>query len=275
VGNDAREAILSKLGNNKSSRKSSAKSKAKTRAEWQRHIWEMLVAYVNTSVGEEFRAFTLLVNAGMDWIGGEGLDHHGNMNDLESCRDVKAGASLDTLANRYKADMRGLLTWLAGRADTTQAARSCEFLMHHGNAIELHWEATTGDTLISEWPESCGSVVSPICRFLKDQIDRHDIDSEPLRSAIPIALCDRPGCGRFRLVKASRDAAHVFCSNLCKATFHQAARGKEKNAQLMREYRERIDPYKPKRVLKKDRKRVYAQQMREYRERKNGNFQAE
>jgi hypothetical protein len=254
VGNYAGGAILSKLGNNKGSAKNKAKS---ARAEWQLQIWEMLVEYVNAEEGgASARAFTALVNAAMDWIGGEGLDRYGNMNDLESCRDVEAGASLDTLADRYKADMRSLLTWLAGRADTTLAARSCEFLMRHGNAIELHWEATTGDTLISEWPESCGSVVSPVCRFIKDAIDGHDLHDEPLRSAIPIALCDRPGCGRFRLVKVSRDAAHVFCSNLCKATFHQAARGKDKNAQLMREYRERIDPFKPKRVLKKDRKRV-------------------
>ena len=222
----------------------------KKQTEWRKQIWELLVAYVNTPDTDGELAFTRLVNVTMEWIGGEGLDSYGNLNDLENCRDVKVGESLGTLANRYKADVQGLLTWLARPgSDIALANRSCEFLMRHGNAIAMHWEAVTGDTdgmLISEWPEACGSVVSPLCRFIKDAIDAHDVQGEDLRTAIPIALCDRPGCGKFRIVKARRDAAHVFCSNLCKATFHQSAKGKGQKAEYMRDYRATLDRNSPK-----------------------------
>ncbi len=211
-----------------------------------RRLWEMLVSYVNAPDPETAKSFAPLVNQAMEWIGGEGVDSHGNLNDLGTCRDLHSGATLDSLALVYREDIRGLLTWLAGSGDTQLAYRSCAILMQHGNAIEMRWQPGTEDTLISEWPESCGSVLSPVCRFIKDCISRHDSGSVPLRSAVPLALCDRPGCGRFRVIKVIRDSEHVFCSNLCKATFHQDLKGKSAQAEYMREYRATLDRNKRK-----------------------------
>jgi hypothetical protein len=236
MGNYLEGRILKRVGNNRAD------------------IWELLIAYVNNSEGEEGRAaFTELVSEGIRGIHGVGLDPDGNLNDIECCEDVKAGVSLADLAHRYKPEVRELLTWLANGAnhDAKLIYRACAFLMHHGNAIVMHWEpilpkSDGEDDLILEWPESCRSVLSPVCRFIKAAIDRHDTDGIPLRTVIPIVLCDRPGCGKFRMVKVvNREAAHVFCSNLCKATFHQSAKTRDEKAKYMRGHRGTLDRNKP------------------------------
>lgn len=206
------------------------KSKAKSRRDWERRIWAGLVEYVNT--GERFDR---LVSAGLDWIGG-GDD------DLEQSEDIKGGAKLEALAARYREDFRTLLMWISRPEHSKAAGPACAFLMQHGNSIRYSWQQ--GDfnskdrdsALISEWPEWFGSVVAPLCRFVKDQIDRHDVDGEPLRDVIPIGLCDREGCGKFRLIQLYRPG-HFFCSNLCKATYHQSHKSKKAKAQYMRKYR--------------------------------------
>ncbi len=222
--------------------------------EWQRSIWEKLVTYANAPESEVSAAFTPLLNAGMDWIGGEGLDGHGNLNDLALCFDIdesRGAGQLDELAVRYQPKVRELLMWLSDPSQYRALGNQCAyFLMVFGADIQMEWAHNAGyrpgQPLLTEAPDAMHSVLSPVCRFLKDQIDRHDNGGESLKTALPIALCDRPGCGRFRIVKVSRDAAHVFCSNLCKATFHQAAKTKNAKAEYMREYRGTVDRNKPK-----------------------------
>lgn len=206
------------------------KTKAQKRHYREQRIWSGLVEYVNTGNG-----FDRLVSNGLDWVGGDAEA------DLGQSEDIKAGASLDTLAVRYRENVRILLTWLA-RPDDKAAGPACAFLMQHGNSIRYEWQQLSFDpkdndsSLMSEWPNWIGSVVAPVCRFVKDQIDRHDVNGEPLRDVIPIGLCDREGCGNFRVLKLFRPG-HVFCSNLCKATFHQSRKTKKAKAEYMREYR--------------------------------------
>ena len=221
----------------------------RNRDEWARQLWDSLISYANASDSEATAAFTLLVNAGMEWIGGKGTDSHGNLNDLAQCIDIheaKGVQQLDAMANNYLPKIRELLTWLANPYERRSLAnQSAYFLMVFGADIQMEWTSNDkyrpGAPLLTEKIEACQSVLSPVCCFIKDQIDRHDLHGEPLSSAIPIILCDRPGCGRFRLVKTARPAANVFCSNLCKAKFHQSQKSLEEKADDMRTYRATID----------------------------------
>jgi len=215
------------------------KTKAQQRLEWERRIWTALVEYANTGNG-----FETLVSESLHWIGGDGTD-------TELCKDVQSGASLDSLSGCYREPVRNVLTWLSAPENRALAAKACWFLMEHGNQIKMVWSESEfnpkekGSMLISEWPEEIGSVISPVCKFIKDQIDRHDIAGEPLRDVIPIGMCDRPGCGKFRLIKLYRPG-HFFCSNVCKATFHQASKTPKQKAKYMRDYRKTLDRNEPK-----------------------------
>lgn len=215
------------------------KTRAEQRYQWERQIWEALVEYANT--GEKFKN---LVRLGLDWI-------NGDIDDLELCQDFKAGANLETLATRYRKGIREVLSWLSAPGISPDAAKACWFLMDHGNRIEMTWTESDfkpndpDSMLLLEWPEKLGSVVAPVCRFIKEQIDRHDLSGEPLRDVIPVGLCDRPGCGKFRVIKHIRPG-HFFCSNICKAMFHQASKTPEERAAYMRGYRKALDRNKPK-----------------------------
>lgn len=229
------------------------KDRAQNRREWERHIWGALVEYANT--GEQHQFETLIVDA-LDWIGGDA-------DDIDECRDVKRGATVEELASRYRGDIRNVLAWLSLPQDRERATNACHFLMQHGNAITMTWSDTAFDPkdkdamLISEWPDAIGSVVAPVCRFIKDQIDRYDLMGEPLRDVIPVGMCDRDGCGKFRVMKLNRPG-HFFCSNLCKATFHQANKSSEERAEYMRSYRKTLDRNKPEAgglIVRRGRKR--------------------
>lgn len=214
--------------------------KQRRRRDWEDDIWSALIDFANA--GRDFRK---LVRLCLEWI-------NGDIDDLELCRDIKAGSALDELAARYRDDMRLVLAWLS-LPNGGAGAKACRFLMEHGNSITMSWTETnfrpgdnTADSmLIHEWPESIGSVVAPVCRFIKDQVDRHDLNGEPLREAIPVTMCGRPGCGRFRLIRRDRPGI-VFCSNVCKASYHQSLKTNRQKADYMRQYRAGLDRQKPK-----------------------------
>lgn len=106
----------------------------------------------------------------MDWIGG--VD-----DDIGECRDVKAGTSLSDLETRYRADIRRVLTWLSGPDQHSElAARAARFLSVHAAGVRIEISANLGfkaadadDPLLMEWPDSCESVISPVCRFILDR----------------------------------------------------------------------------------------------------------
>jgi len=213
------------------------KSRAQLRNETEFRIWNALVDYANTGAG-----FRRLVIEGLEWI--NGVDE-----DLQSCADIQGGATLESLAVRYREKIRTVLTWLSNPRNDVIGNRACEIL-EQGNAIAFEWNPENPDpkepdsSLILEWPSSIGSVLAPLCKFVKDQIDRHDLKGEPLRDVIPVGMCARPDCGQFRVIKLYR-RGRIFCSNRCKVTFHQANRTNKEKAEYMRQYRAGLDRNKP------------------------------
>jgi hypothetical protein len=221
-------------------------------------LWEAIVAYANADPPEETLkqkiAFLTMLTESVGWIGGV-------LDDLKQCddaqgQDIVAVVESRVLEERYRPEIKRVLTYLAAPDRYGNlAAQAAEFLRQHGTEIKMHIGSSgfnpEDGLLISEyWPERIGSVVSPVCKFILDQIERHDEGREPLREVIPIGLCDRPGCGRFRIVKKQRKG-NVFCSDLCRANFSQANKSKEEKAADMRDYRATV---KERRAKKKGRK---------------------
>jgi hypothetical protein len=216
-------------------------AKLPSRKLWSRRIWESLVCYANESDDrgraspQNLRDFKSVLTRCMDWIGG--VDE-----DLEGCSDIKAGTSLNDLEARYRADIRRVLTWLSSPDRHRElAARASQFLSDYASGVRMHISANGGykadadDPLILEWPDSCQSVIAPVCKFILEQIERHDIGGELLRDIIPIGSCERAGCGRFCMIK--RKGRKKFCSDKCRAGRYQEKLPKEQRAAKMRRYR--------------------------------------
>jgi hypothetical protein len=220
--------------------KKTKKTRAQQRDESERLIWAALVEFANT--GQKLSDLAVL---GIELIGG----HRSELEDV--CRDIRDGAIQETRFTRYREGIRTVLAWLSA-PEKGPAEKACRFLRNHANTIRMVWTRNNyydpkdpnDPPVLLESPKKLGSVVAPICKFIKEQIDRHDLRGVPLRDVIPIGMCDRPGCGKFRMIKLYRPGL-FFCSNLCKASFHQANK-KEEKAEYMRVRREKENKDKPK-----------------------------
>ena len=101
---------------------------------------------------------------------------------------MKDGTPLDDLAIRYRLDIRRVLTWLSDPDQHSQrAARAARFLSMYGTGIRMDISANptfagedADEPLLMEWPEPCESVIAPVCKFILEQIERHDIGGEAL-----------------------------------------------------------------------------------------------
>ena len=168
-------------------------------------IWETLALYANaqndrSKVAQE-RYFETLLSYCMNWIGGE-------KEDIAQCGDMQDGFSLTDLATRYSSDIRRVLVWLSAPDQPSElAVRAARFLSTHGTGIRMDisanptFEGKRADVpLLMQWPEPCESVIVPVCKFILDQIERHD-RGEALRDVIPIGLCERSGCDRFIMIE--------------------------------------------------------------------------
>lgn len=217
-------------------------AKLQTRKQWPRRIWASLVCYANAqddrgkAALQKVRDFQTILSECMNWIGG------GN-EDVEACLDMKEGAPLNDLETRYRADIRRVLTWLSDPDQHSElAARTARFLGVYGASVKMAISANptfdsedADEPLLMEWPEPCESVVAPVCKFILDQIESHDIEGEALRDVIPIGLCGRSGCGRFFV--RERAGRGRFCSDKCRAGAYQEKLTKEQRAARMRKYR--------------------------------------
>lgn len=216
-------------------------------------LWEAIIAYANAGPHDDalvqMKNFMTMLAEGVGWIGGvfDDLAHCEDVQGQDKLADVRSRivAVLErrVLEERYRPGIKRVLTYLAApeRYGDLAAFHAIEFLRLHGTAIKMHIGssgfAPEVGLLISEyWPEKIGSVVSPVCKFILDQIERHDEGREPLREVIPIGLCERPGCGKFRIIKKQRKG-HVFCSDLCRSNFGQANKSKETKAAYMKKHR--------------------------------------
>jgi hypothetical protein len=211
-------------------------AKLPTRKLLSRRIWGSLVSYANAQDdrGKAAPHFQTLLSNCMDWIGGD-------KDDIAECRDMRDGTSLNDLASRHRTDIRRVLTWLSGPDQHSElAARAARFLSVYAVGVRMDisangdYKGDADDPLLMEWPEPCESVVAPVCKFILDQIESHDIEGEALRDVIPIGLCGRSGCDRFFVIERT---GRRFCSSKCRAGAHQDKLTKEQRAARMRKYR--------------------------------------
>jgi hypothetical protein len=221
-------------------------AKLQTRREWLRDIWESLVHYANTeddqsnrsqTSGQKVQAFQEVLIRCMNWIGGE-------VDDIAACKDMKDGAGLGELERRHRVRITGLLMWIAAPEQHRElAVGAVDFLGKYGYGIRMNisprnFRVGNDEPLILQWPDSCESVVSPVCRFILDQIELHDSEGADLTDVVPLGRCRRAGCDRFLVVE--RTGRGRFCSDSCRAKAYQAGLTKEQKAAKMRKYRETI-----------------------------------
>jgi hypothetical protein len=227
----------------------------------EREVWEAVIRYANArpddSASTRARDFDALIKAAFDLIVS---DRSADLNDIEICDDVdqiNTRASLEALADRYRTDFRFMLAWLVApdmwfrvhEEDefTYQefAQNAGDFLGKHATGIRMEvmtnteYLPTTAKNLDNRWladtfPTQCVSVIAPVCKFILDQIVRHN-KGEELRKVIPIGHCKRPGCERFFFIE--RVGRGLFCSDLCRVKFNSSKMTKEQNAEKMRKYR--------------------------------------
>lgn len=219
-------------------------AKLPARKLWSRQIWESLVCYANApddrgrASPQKLATFKAVLTRCMDWIGG--VDE-----DLGECGDIKEGTSLNDLEARYREDIRRVLTWLSvpGR-HCALGARAAQFLSDYAAGVRIEisangaFAANGDDPLILEWPDACESVIAPVCKFVLEQIARHDTGEEKLSDVVPIGLCQRSACHCFFMIE--RAGRGRFCSSKCRASAHQDKLTKEQKAARMRKYRATI-----------------------------------
>jgi hypothetical protein len=223
-----------------------------------RRIWGSLVCYANAlddrgkAPSQKVRDFQTLLRDCMDWIGGD-------KDDIAECRDMSDGTPLNDLASRHRADIRRVLAWLSGPDQRSElAARAARFLSVYAAGVRMDISANgdhkgADDSLILEWPDPCESVIAPACKFILEQIERHDIGGEALRDVIPIGLCERAGCDRFFVIE--RAGRGRFCGSKCRAGAYQDKLTKEQRAARMRKYRATLKEQESKWIQKRKSRR--------------------
>jgi hypothetical protein len=103
----------------------------------------------------------------------------------------------------------------------------------------MSFQADADEPLVMEWPDACESVVSPVCKFILDQIERHDTLDEDLSDLFPIGLCERKGCDRFFF--RQRAGRGRYCGDKCRAAAYQDKLTLEQKAARMRKHRARLE----------------------------------
>lgn len=162
---------------------------------------------------------------------GDGLSE---FNDLAGRVRIE-GCSLEdallALAKGYQTEFRQLLTWLSSpNKNGNLADPAVAFLFDHVNLSLLEADANP------EFDENgnqglpyfyvltgihCPTLITPLCKFIFDHIERYQQEEISLREAIPVLKCKRPECGRFMF--AERPGRKEYCSDLCRAQRRRVA----------------------------------------------------
>ena len=217
-------------------------------------IWQWLVDYANAD--NSHKDFQYLARAGFQNMGIVG----GVPKILRESKDIKDGASMSELEERYRQPIRDVLQWIVrpkfpgGVGEftdellaiyMTQDRKAAQFLLDCAQSAKI--EILIEVEISPEGEVSIGqkravtksdSIIAGICQFLLRQIDRHELDGVPLSEIFPFAMCERQGCGRFHIVQ--RSGRSRFCSNACRARTNASQMTKEENAERMRKYRARL-----------------------------------
>lgn len=209
-------------------------------------MWDSLARYVNnTSETEDvFSPFWELVCRGMDWV--HAVDPDDSYESAVAyCHDSQV-CSMQELANLYRPHVRNVLAWLVTPEKTPidKAMQASRFLLD--NTIEMR-HIFSSNPSFKERPkrpeESALLLRDPqvrlmltgVCRFLVEQIDRHDMNGEALSDVFPLRLCDRPDCSNLFVFQ--RASLARFCSDSCRVKVNDSKMTKEARAAKMRKYR--------------------------------------
>ena len=225
-----------------------------------RQLWEALVDYANADEAEQLQWLKKLISGCMNWTGLVGgnpetfkpetfkfsprriltMVYDPNLEfdeqDFALCKDVREGASLGSLAARYKPPVSQVLSWLITQ-NAELADASLDFLKRHGTHIQWDFEANKkfdpadkhGSRLLCfETATDYGSIMSPVCRFVLDEIDRYNKGEGNLSDIIPLGICEWKNCGKFMIV---RKAGKRFCCGNCRASNKQAQMTKKQLAE--------------------------------------------
>jgi len=213
-------------------------------------IWQRLTEYANGDGSE--KDFKELARECFDRMGVADAP-----NVLEECKDAQK-ATIAALYERYREPIQKLLQWLIAPNAFTLSTMDdlmensmrlsmevADFLDKHARAyrveynimVEIDQESGSGGSsvLLGRTFSNIGSVVTGICRFILEQVDRHDLHGEPISAVFPFGLCERLGCGRFFIVQ--RVGRARFCSDNCRSLVGKQKVSKEDKAAYMKQYR--------------------------------------
>jgi hypothetical protein len=217
---------------------------------WDRWIWQELVNYANADVAADQKALDGLEALVNYCIKTRGVGYDSRNIDEVSYWAEETGRELEDSfrywAVFYQPEFKNLLRWLCAPNEHLDLGRpAVQFLQRHreGLVVDLGFPNNEFDETgergypIFFWESivSCASIMSPICDFLVERIRRFEEGEIALREAIPIRICDRAGCNKFKLPERQKD--RCFCSSACRATDYQSKRLPEQRAAYMRNYR--------------------------------------
>ena len=212
-------------------------------------IWQGIAAYANApkfddAVVKVLRNLIVRCLASV-WVKPPDLSTIEEVKNHSKHSGITIEDSLLFWAAKYQTELRNLLKWLC---DDDVYGRlgpgALRTLQTHSRGLALsiqdanyHIEEN-GNEGYSVWLwralDRCETLLSPICQFLVDCIFSFQ-EGLSYRKAIPIRICDRPGCGRFKLPERQR--ARCYCSDRCRSAEFQSNRPVEKKRKYMREYR--------------------------------------
>jgi hypothetical protein len=227
----------------------------------EERIWAGIVEYANADFGsaaaDRVGGFHALYKLCVNWLDPTVGKFSENMPSAfsEEMREMNEGkiSPVETLAG-YQQPLRQILKWLA-LSEQPEEEQQDTFAFFVKVVQSIKWEFDRNPKFDPKrpfaafWiktPVQFPHILAPICEFLWRQAERYKVGDGDLKEILPIGLCDRPGCGRFRVIKTHR-TGHFFCSNLCKASFHQSNKSNKARAEYMRKWRKTSDHLKGKR----------------------------
>ena len=208
-----------------------------------RIIWRGIIGFANSAdIGSiDFNKLIVLLSL----CSGTETSHRG-FDFLDKFEDVqsKAGvggdkkAAFEYLSREYHPALKILLQWLCSPGKHKNSGTAAiSFLWAKGSGVETRPicnRVKFEDYPIFYWKVSrFRTVMTPICKFILDRIERYHDGELDLDDAIPIRICNREGCEKFFLQRSGRKK---FCSSEC-CDHAQPRRAGIRNRDYMRLYR--------------------------------------
>jgi hypothetical protein len=221
-------------------------TKPRRREELAYTIWDALVRYVNADDNSEDLSqqqkaeFQCLVEDCVAWTRGDREKSiFPDPDGIWACEDIKNDWDISNRAMYYRPAIRRVLRWLSSPVQQVELASGAAlFLSAEDAGVSIQREARKDyggeGPLILDYVE-CATVGGPICRFILNAIDLHDLAHLELRKAIPIGLCQRSICNSIFLIE--RAGRRLFCTDACRAKWNGEHTSKEEKAKRMRKYR--------------------------------------